>query len=84
MGFWYFRTVGLGTPPPCCVDDAPYTTCTAPPGQPTNRGTVVMPIRRPRGLPDPPAPAPAATVESKPFSTADYQRDTHGHGRRRR
>lgn len=76
--FWTFRSIGLGTPPPCCVDDAPYTTCTAPAYQPAHRGSVIMPTRRPFTLPAPAAPAAAV---SAPFSTAEYRRDTHGRGR---
>jgi hypothetical protein len=76
--FWTFRTIGLGTPPPCPVDDAPYTTCCAPTTAPTHRGTLVVSVRRPYTLPDVPPTAAVPASMSDPFSAADYRRKTHG------
>jgi hypothetical protein len=78
--FWTFRTIGLGTPPPCPVDDAPYTTCCATAtAVPAHRGTIVARLRKPYTAPDAPPILAIPSRTSAPFTAADYRRATHGH-----
>jgi hypothetical protein len=77
-GSWY-----LETPPPCPVDDTPFTACTpesvaqrlaqqlAAQGQTLPPGTLVaVPVERPLGLP---VPSPAAPAPQPTFTTKTYR-----------
>lgn len=63
-----------GVPGPCPVDDAPHTTCTSADYTPTTQ-IVTTTLRRPRTLPPPVNPPPAAPVA---FTSGTYARKLHG------